>query len=156
MEHLSDLEAAMNWLSRAVKPGGMILILTPDAGSILDSLARLERSLTREVSQRLMQLCLNRYHLNRFTIEGLQMMFGRFGFGTEKISRIQLFSLRPERYLSGFAPGIHGWTKRPGLNRKLSKMAYRILKLTGAKNKILYIGRRLTPEAEKTGGGADG
>ena len=96
-----------------------------------------------ERNDRLMNLCLNRFHLNRFSPQGLTALFRRFGFVEESISARQVLSLKPQTYLSGFAPGIRGWTPFAWLNRSLSRTAYGLLRACRIRNKLFYIGRRL-------------
>lgn len=144
LEHVSDISAAMEWIMHSVKPGGIVVVLTPDADSIFDSIARIERFITGGRSQRIFNLCLNRYHIQRFSISGLRILFERHGFSTQDISRISLYSLGPEHYLSGFADGIPGLTHHDKINRSLSRLAYNTIQLLGIKNKILYIGKRKT------------
>lgn len=147
IEHIPDVDEAMSWLSSTVAPGGKLIILTPNANCLLDSFAHLERTLTLRGSQRLIHLCLNRYHLHRFTAEGLSRLVIRFGFVPEKVNPVQLFSLRPESYLTGFAPGMPGWTSRASLNKLLSVACYEGIKMLGIKNKILLTCRRTSPLA---------
>ena len=58
--------------------------MTPNAGSFFDSLAHAESRLTKGRSQLLLNLCLNRYHLHRFTAKGLKLLFERFRFHSSK------------------------------------------------------------------------
>lgn len=152
IEHVRDAEAAAAWLARVVRPGGMVIVLTPNADSMLDRLAWLEFRLVPPHRQRLMTLCVNRYHVHRFTAEGLRSLFRRFGFSVRTLRPVQLLSLRPERYLDGFAPGITGWTRWGRVNRGLSRVACRLLRATGLRNKILYVGTRCPAGEERAGG----
>lgn len=148
VEHLSNPDASVAWLAERVRDGGHVLVLTPDATSVFDRLARVERGLTRGRSQRLTTLCLNRYHLHRFTPRGLRLLFERHGFRVEVLARVQVFSLRPERYLSGFAPGIRGWTPFDIVNRALSRALFAAVRAAGIRNKLLLVARRIPASAE--------
>jgi SAM-dependent methyltransferase len=143
LEHIDNLSLAMRWLQKTVIPGGKIIVLTPDAESLIDFVAKMERTLTLQKSQKLMNLCLNRYHLNRFTRLGLISLFGRYGFVEEQQAQIHMFSLKSDTYASGFAPGIQQWTASESLNKFVSNSGYHILRLFNIKNKILYVGHRL-------------
>lgn len=143
LEHVADLVAAMRWLSKAVRPDGWIHVLTPDGGSVFDRLARARNLLPFGSRGRLLQLCLNRYHRHRFTKCGLESLFARFGFETKAVSSVQVFSLQPDVYLDGFAPGIDAWTASRSVNRATSRLAYSLLRALRIKNKILYSGKRL-------------
>lgn len=142
VEHLPDPDAVAGWLAGLVREGGHVVVLTPDAGSVFDRLARVERALTGGLAQGLSTLCLNRYHLHRFTPGGLRVLFERHGFRVEAVARTQVFSLRPERYVSGFAPGIRGWTPFAGLNRALSRALFAGVRAAGVRNKLLLVARR--------------
>lgn len=142
LEHIDNLPVAMTWLQKTVMPGGKIIVLTPDAESLIDFVAKIERTLTLHKSQKLIGLCLNRYHLNRFTRFGLISIFRRFGFEEEQVTGIHLFSLKSDSYAAGFAPGIQQWTASDSLNKLISNAGYQTLRLLKIKNKILYIGHR--------------
>jgi SAM-dependent methyltransferase len=143
LEHVLDPEESASWLARTVSPGGIVIVLTPNATSIFDRFAFIEYHSSIKKSSRLLQLCLNRYHRFRYSRSGLQYLFQRFGF-TEVSSRtIQLLSLRPEVYLDGFAPGIQPWTTSRRINRAFSRTAYGLVGLLGLRNKLLYVGRRV-------------
>ena len=142
IEHVADIEYAMNQLARTVAPRGRLVILTPNADCALDSVAHLERNFTFRQSQRMMQLCLNRYHLHRFTLSGLTNLVTRFGFEVESAATLQLYSLNAEKYLSGFAPGISGWTASGSLNRAMSRAAFALVNALRIKNKIFLTCRR--------------
>ncbi len=147
VEHLPAPGDAAAWLADLVPEGGRVLVLTPDATSLFDRLARLERALPGAGGQRLATLCLNRYHVHRFTPRGLRLCFERHGFQVEVLARTQVFSLRPERYLSGFAPGIRGWTRFAGLNRALSRALFALVRAAGVRNKLLLVARRTAANA---------
>jgi SAM-dependent methyltransferase len=142
IEHISAIDDAMNWLASSVAVGGILIILTPNSNCTLDWLAHVERTISFHKSQRIMHLCLNRYHRRRFTVQGLKRLVSRFGFVTEDVSTVQLFSLSPEKYLSGFAPGMPGWTESKSLNILISKACYRAIKVLGIRNKILLTCRK--------------
>ncbi|MGA2324174.1 MAG: class I SAM-dependent methyltransferase [Sedimentisphaerales bacterium] len=143
LEHIPNLKEVIVWLANIIRPGGKIFVLTPNADSILDTFAYTEIFLTRRKSQRLMNLCFNRYHLHRFTTKGLIILLRRLGFSDDIVYKMQLFSLKPELYLSGFAPGVEGWTRSARFNQLLSSTAYQLLQGFGIKNKILYVGTRV-------------
>lgn len=153
VEHLPNPDAVAAWLADTVRGGGRVLVLTPDATSFLDRIAALERGATGGRSQRMTTLCLNRYHLHRFTPQGLRLLFERHGFRVEALERTQVFSLRPERYLSGFAPGIRGWTPSAGLNRALSRALFALLRGSGIRNKLLLVARREVADGSAAAGG---
>ena len=142
IEHLDDPRGAAAWLAGRVRVGGRLLVLTPDAGSTFDRLAAWERTVTRGRSSRIDDLCLNRYHLHRFSAAGLAALFEEAGFRTESIEPVQLFSLRAERYLAGFAPGIAGWTGRARLDALASRLAFAATRAARLTNKLLYVGTR--------------
>jgi hypothetical protein len=124
-----------------------VVVLTPDAGSRLDVAARLEWRASGRRSDRLLSLCVNRYHLHRFTGAGLEALFARCGFDRERLERVALFSLRGDRYLAGFAPGLAGVTGRAALDRALSRAAYWALRAARIRNKLLYVGVRSAASA---------
>jgi 2-polyprenyl-3-methyl-5-hydroxy-6-metoxy-1,4-benzoquinol methylase len=140
IEHIPDPARTVAALRSVLRSGGKVLTLTPNADSSLDALAQAERRLTHNLSQHLISLCVNRYHLHRFSRRGLVILFRRHGFVTERLTTLQLLSLEPGRYLSGFAPGIRGWTGHPALDRLLSRFAYSLLRCSGVPNKTLYVG----------------
>jgi SAM-dependent methyltransferase len=142
LEHVADPRATAAWLADRVAPGGRVIVLTPDARSLFDRAGAWERRATLGRSRRLDQLCLNRYHLHRFSAAGLRRLFDGVGFATVSLHRLQLFSLRPERYLSGFAPGIRGWTGIGGVDGWLSRCAYAAVTRLRITNKLLYVGLR--------------
>jgi SAM-dependent methyltransferase len=145
LEHLGEPDRVVAWLADAVREGGRVAAITPDAGSLFDRLGAAERAVSGGRSRRLTTLCLNRYHLHRFTARGLARLFERHGFRVEAMERVQVFSLRPERYLAGFAPGIRAWTPLAGLNRALSRALFAGVRLTGVRNKLLVVARREAP-----------
>lgn len=149
IEHLPAPGDAAAWLAGVVRDEGRVLVLTPDATSLFDHLVRLERVLPRAGGQRLATLCLNRYHLHRFTPQGLRALFERSGFRVEVLVRTQMFSLRPDRYLSGFAPGIRGWTRFAGLNRALSRALFALVRTAGVRNKLLLVARRTAADVPR-------
>lgn len=140
IEHVENPDFAAEWLSRSVTAGGKIIVLTPDADSMIDAAARLESKLTLGRSKRLLGLCLNRYHLHRFTKTGIETLFSRHGVESLVLRSIRLYSLKPEGYLSGFAPGIPGITSLNTLNKLVSRAAFLLLKASGLRNKLVYVG----------------
>ena len=147
IEHVADIERAMTQLAQAVAPRGRLLILTPNADCALDRVAHLERNFTFRQSQHMMQLCLNRYHLHRFTLSGLTKLVTRFGFEVESAATMQLYSLNADKYLSGFAPGIGGWTASGSLNRAMSRAAFALVNALRIKNKLFLTCRRAAMNA---------
>lgn len=144
LEHVEDPRALAGWLASHVESGGRIVVVTPDAGSQLDALSRWERTLSRGRSTRLEDLCLNRYHLHRFSRAGLASLFEAAGFTTVAVEPLQLFSLEPGRYLSGFAPGIAGVSGWRALDTQLSRVAFAALTAFEITNKLLFVGERRT------------
>lgn len=136
LEHIDNIEKAMQQLTGLITETGRIFIITPDANSIFDKLAGIERYSTFLKSQRIMNVCLNKYHLHRFSAKGLQLLFEKFGFKIEHLQMIQLFSLRPETYTDGFAPGMIKWTGSSALNKMISKGAMNFIKRLNIRNKI--------------------
>lgn len=136
IEHIPDAEKAMLQLSSIVRNGGRIFILTPNSDSLLDVLAAFERTITFYKSQRIMNICLNRYHVHRFSVKGLKILLQRFGFSVEHIDLVHLFSLKSDEYTDGIAPGIMRWSNKSSLNKMLSSLAISVLKLFRVKNKI--------------------
>jgi len=136
IEHIDNVEIAMSQLSSLVKKDGKIFILTPDSESIFDLFATLEKRLTLNKSQRVMNICLNRYHLNRFSLTGLEILLKRFGFTLDHSERLQLFSLQENEYMDGFAPGIKRWTNNTSINEFLSRSAITLIKYFNITNKI--------------------
>ena len=129
IEHVPDPARSVAWLVDRVASDGLIIVVTPDAGSLLDLIAHIEWRGSFRTSSRLIDICLNRYHLHRFTQSGLTALFERHGFETLRCDPIRLFSLRPEKYLSGFAPGLEGWTGFAGFDRLISRVAYHLLEI---------------------------
>lgn len=144
IEHIDNIESALLWLSQTIQKNGTIILITPNAKSILDTISNIERRISFLKSQKIMNICLNRYHLNRFTTDGLVKLFNRFGFTAETIIPIHLFSLKPNVYLNSFAPGIKGLSSKTEINKFLSWFFYKILYLMQIKNKILFIARKST------------
>jgi SAM-dependent methyltransferase len=142
IEHIVEPGAVARWLVERVRPGGRLLVLTPDARSAFDRLAACERTITQGLSSRIDDLCLNRYHLHRFSAAGLAALFEAVGFRTESLEPVQLLSLRPERYLVGFAPGIAGWTGHARLDALASRIAFAATRAARLTNKLLYVGTR--------------
>ncbi len=136
IEHIPEIEIALSQINKLIKTGGRIIILTPDANSYLDKIARLENILSFGKSQKIISICLNRYHLHRFSSKGLTILLKRFGFKIAHIDTVQLFSLKSDVYADGFAPGVQTWTKNSFLNRLISKDAMSLLKILKIKNKI--------------------
>lgn len=136
LEHISNIEKAMAQLNSITKKNGKVFILTPNANSLFDTLANLERRLTFYKSQKIINICLNRYHLHRFSVKGLKILLERFGFSIEHIELLQLFSLRSDEYIDGFAPGILRWTNNSAFNRFFSKSAMSLFKIMNIRNKI--------------------
>ena len=136
IEHINNVENAMIQLRSLVKKGGKLFILTPDSDSVFDLLAMIERRLTLNKSQRLMSICLNRYHLHRFSTKGLRVLLERFGFVVDQFQRVQVFSLQKDVYMNGFAPGIKRWTNNTAINLFLSSAAMSLIKTFNITNKI--------------------
>lgn len=142
VEHVADPRALVRWLAAHVEPGGRIVVVTPDAGSQLDAISRWERTISAGRSTRIEDLCLNRYHLHRFSSAGLSQLFATAGFATIAVERLQLFSLAPSRYLSGFAPGIAGVSGWHTLDTALSRAAFATVSALRITNKLLFVGER--------------
>jgi hypothetical protein len=83
-----------------------------------------------------MNICLNRYHVHRFSVKGLKIFLQRFGFSVEHIDLVHLFSLQSDKYTDGYAPGILRWTNNSALNRFFSKSAMSLFKIMNIRNKI--------------------
>jgi SAM-dependent methyltransferase len=143
VEHVADPRRLAGWVADRCKRSGRVILVTPDAGSVFDRISVWERRLTRGRSTRIEELCLNSYHLHRFSAAGLRSLFEACGFRTERVERIQLFSLRPERYLSGFAPGIAGWTGIGSVDAWASRLAMATISKLELTNKLLYVGERV-------------
>ena len=136
IEHIPDIEKAMLQLNSILKENGKIFILTPNSDSIFDTLADIERKLTFHKSQRIMNICLNRYHVHRFSITGLKILLERFGFIVDYVQKLQLFSLKKDTYMNSFAPGIKSWTNNTSFNEFLSISATTLIKSLNITNKI--------------------
>jgi 2-polyprenyl-3-methyl-5-hydroxy-6-metoxy-1,4-benzoquinol methylase len=136
LEHINYIEKALLQLSNLMNKKGRIFVITPNADSIFDILAGIERYFTFFRSQRIMSICLNKYHLHRFSAKGLKILFERYGFTVEHLELIQLFSLKPDTYTDGFAPGIMKWTDSSVINKIISKRAMNIIKMLNLRNKI--------------------
>lgn len=136
LEHINDIEKALSQLASLINKNGRLFILTPNADSIFDLLAEAERNLTILRSQRIMNICLNKYHLHRFSEKGLAILLDRFGFAVDHMETIQNFSLKPDEYTDGFAPGIIKWTASSSLNKALSSYAMKFIKMLNIRNKI--------------------
>ena len=139
IEHVNDVQAAMQQLRDLTKEKGKILLVTPNSESLFDLTAAIERKITFRKSERIMNICLNRYHLHRFSRKGIKILFERFGFKIEEMKLIQLFSLKKDEYTDGFAPGILKWTNSPSFNRIFSKMMMSIIKGLRIRNKIFVV-----------------
>lgn len=136
IEHINNIENAMLQIRSLVKKNGKVFILTPDSDSVFDLLSTVERRLTFNKSQRLVSICLNRYHLHRFSARGLSILLERFGFVVSHIQKLQVFSLKNDAYMNGFAPGIKRWTNNTAINLFLSKTAMSLVKALNITNKI--------------------
>ena len=136
IEHINDIENAMLQLRSLVKKNGKVFILTPDSDSVFDLFATIEQRLTFNKSQRLMSICLNRYHLHRFSVIGLKIMLQHNGFVVDHVQKLQLFSLKQDTYMNGFAPGIKRWTNNSAINELLSRSAMALIKSLNITNKI--------------------
>ncbi|HSW55312.1 MAG TPA: class I SAM-dependent methyltransferase [Ignavibacteriaceae bacterium] len=136
IEHIPDIEKAMLQLNSILKENGKIFILTPNSDSTFDTLADIERKLTFHKSQRIMNICLNRYHVHRFSVTGLKILLDRFGFIVDHVQKLQLFSLKKDTYMNGFAPGIKSWTNNTSFNKFLSISAMTLIKSLNITNKI--------------------
>lgn len=137
IEHINDVENAVLQLRSLVEKNGIVIILTPDSDSIFDLFATIERLLTFNKSQRLMNICLNRYHLHRFSVTGLKIMLQNNGFIVNHVHKLQLFSLKRDAYMNGFAPGLKKWTFSSSLNKFLSRSIITLIKTLNIHNKIL-------------------
>jgi 2-polyprenyl-3-methyl-5-hydroxy-6-metoxy-1,4-benzoquinol methylase len=142
LEHVSDIEKALVQLSSLTKDKGKVLIITPCANSIFDKLANIERFISLHRSHRIMSICLNRYHLQRFSITGIRKLFERFGFRIKSIKRVHLFSLKAKEYTNGIAPGIKKWTKYSSINHIFSAIAYKLISFFRVKNKIFLVAEK--------------
>lgn len=139
IEHIYDIDKAMRQLNKLVKNDGKIFLITPSADSFLDVLGNLERKIFFGQSHKILDICLNRFHLQRFSERGIKILFERFGFRVENISKIRLFSLNPDVYSKSFAPGIKSWTNISFLNTMISRVLYKLIEIFNVKNKILLI-----------------
>jgi 2-polyprenyl-3-methyl-5-hydroxy-6-metoxy-1,4-benzoquinol methylase len=142
LEHVVDIEKALSQLNFITKMSGRVFILTPNVDSLFDFFADVERGLTFYKSNRIINICLNRYHLQRFSVKGLKILFERFGFFIEHFELLQLFSLRSAEYTDGFAPGIVRWTNYSSFNRLISSSAMALIKILKIRNKIFLIARK--------------
>ena len=142
LEHVADIEKALSQLNSITKKNSKIFILTPNADSLFDFFANIERRLTFFRSNRIMNICLNRYHIQRFSVKGLKILFERFGFVIEHLELLQLFSLRSAEYTDGFAPGILRWSNNSSFNRLISVSTMALIKLLNIKNKIFLVARK--------------
>lgn len=142
MEHIFDIEKALTQLNSLTKDKAQVFIITPCANSIFDKLANIERFISFQRSQRIMSICLNRYHLHRFSIIGIRKLLERFGFRIKSEKRVHLFSLKAKEYTNGIAPGIKKWTKYSSINHLLSSIAYRLISFFRVKNKIFLVAEK--------------
>lgn len=143
IEHIDFVDSAMRWINSALKKNGYVFVITPNADSILDIAAHLERRITFRRSQKIMNICLNRYHLNRFSMNGLTILFNRYGFEIVKIAPVRLFSLKSNVYLDGFATGIEKVSSKSLFNKTLSDILFSLISLFNIKNKTLLIAKKL-------------
>jgi 2-polyprenyl-3-methyl-5-hydroxy-6-metoxy-1,4-benzoquinol methylase len=143
IEHVDNVEYSVEWISDHLKKDGQIIVITPDANSLLDHFARIESTISLGKSKMLLEICLNQYHLNRFSEKGLILLFKRYGIAVEKTSRVNLFSLKPETYFNSFAPEINKLTNYSMVNKLLSKSGIYSTKLFGIKNKLLFVGKKI-------------
>lgn len=142
IEHIENIEMAMNWLSDHTEEQGKVVVITPDVNSIIDILAALEKNISFKRSKTLLNICLNRYHLNRFSNEGLTQLFGRHNFSITHLTAINLFSLLPQSYLNSFAPGIEKFSSHSRLNKIISYIGYNAIKTFNLTNKLFLIARK--------------
>lgn len=143
IEHVRDPRKVGRWVADRTGIGSRVIVVTPDAGSVFDRVSAWERGITRGRSARVEELCLNSYHLHRFSAAGLCHLMEASGFRTDRIERVQLFSLRPERYLAGFAPGVPGWTGIAQFDAMASRLAMSVIATLRLTNKLLYVGKRV-------------
>ena len=139
IEHIFNIDKAMLQLNRLTKTGGKVLLITPDAGSVLDIIGKLEGLISFGHSMNILNICLNRFHLQRFSRKGIQDLFRRYGFNIESVASIRLFSLKPEVYSGSFAPGIKSWTNSLSFNILISRFLFKLTEIFDVKNKIFLV-----------------
>ncbi len=142
IEHIENIELTMEWLSNHTEELGKVVLITPDTNSIIDKLASLEKIISFKQSKTLLNICLNRYHLNRFSNEGLAQLFGRYNFSITHLTAINLFSLLPQSYLNSFAPGIEKFSSHSRLNKIISYIGYTAIKTFNITNKLFLIAQK--------------
>lgn len=140
IEHIDNIESSLRWISNHLKPGGNLLIVTPDANSLLDRFAGIEKAITFGKSKMLLEICLNRYHLNRFSRSGLESLLQRYNIALKHSLPVNLFSLNPDTYFNGFAPGIQKLSSASRLNKLLSSAGINLTKFFRITNKLFVVG----------------
>jgi len=142
IEHIENIELTMKWLSDHIEEQGKVVLITPDTNSIIDKFATLEKIISFKQSKTLLNICLNRYHLNRFSNEGLTQLFGRYNFRITHLNAINLFSLLPHSYLNSFAPGIEKFSSNSRLNKIMSSVGYTAIRTFNITNKLFLIAQK--------------
>lgn len=103
IEHVEDPVALLREIRRVLKPGGTLLLETPDEGTPLRLAARVAWHAARS---RLVARCYYPAHRVYFTRTGLARALARAGFGAPRLARER--SVREKATLKGEAYGLRG------------------------------------------------
>lgn len=140
LEHLDRPRQGLRNVAAALKPGGMLVVLTPMMGSIYDRLGGLLYQASGGHFDRLVRMCWNRDHLFRYSPRGLAAVLNELNFYRVVAEPVLLLSLESEAYAGGgLTPG---WTRSPRVNRLISSCGVRVGRALSLHNKVLVRARR--------------
>jgi|GEM_PF-2061137 len=135
---LEHLERPIDALKNAVAmlaPRGRLFIVSPAMGSVFDRLGILVHRLSGGCLNQLVRMCWSQDHLYRFHPIGLSHVLMSLGCQNVRSSRVQLLSLRPDRYAGGAI--LPNWTRSTRLNQWLSKSGVGLARVCRVRNKVL-------------------
>jgi len=130
VEHFDDPRAALAEVARITRPGGVLVLCTPNCASLFHKLARLSYRLTLGRVKGILPLLYSEKHNTYFTPATLRAMLGETGFD---VLSVQGYSAHPGRWLRERV----AWPVRAA-----TRLIDRLSSLLGGRYRMLVFARR--------------
>lgn len=143
LEHLAEPGRALSLLSRQLKPGGVLVLVTPMMGSVFDRWGIALRRLSFGLLPQLVKMCWSQEHLFRFDPRGLSGFLQGQNLEPLETRPIQLLSLQADRYAGGKI--LPTWTGSRTIDGLFSRVGVMTARMLGLHNKVLVVARRSEP-----------
>ncbi len=140
LEHLEFPRIALQNCARWLRPGGMLVLLTPYMGSFYDRVGLFAHSAGVARRNPLLRMCWSQDHLYRFSPAGLREELATLGFSDILIEPKLLLSLDSDKYAGGKL--MPRWTQISFLNGLGSRLGVAAASKFGLDNKVVVAARK--------------